>query len=275
MLAVTFMREEVRTQPCVGIRGLSSFGEATKISGYYKDLYVFSGLLKMQFFGDMSDQSFWNNFYTSRQGNKHFDWFVHFEDISGYLVPYLPSLGNNCPIPRIIDIGCGTSDFSLKLFDHLKRKCHIDLVDFSPEAIKIMQKILLEQGLLKKSVNPEDFPGVACHRADAKNLPFKEHTFSLALDKGTSDAVLKGTEGETAFVDVVQESLRVLKPSGKLIQFSDEPPEMRLSLLEKVKQEVMHTNFKTKNCNLRFIWRELEINSGFQHFMYVVHKENC
>ena len=92
MLAVTFMREEVRTQPCVGIRGLSSFGEATKISGYYKDLFVFSGLLKMQFFGDMSDQSFWNNFYTSRQGNKHFDWFVHFEDVSGYLVPYLPSL---------------------------------------------------------------------------------------------------------------------------------------------------------------------------------------
>ena len=165
--------------------------QATKISGYYNDLYVFSGLLKMQFFGDMSDQSFWNNFYTSRQGNKHFDWFVHFEDVSGYLVPYLPSLGNNCPIPRIIDIGCGTSDFSLKLFDHLKRKCHIDLVDFSPEAIKIMQKILLEQGLLKKSVNPEDFPGIACHRADAKNLPFKEHTFSLALDKGTSDAVLK------------------------------------------------------------------------------------
>ncbi|CAH3016739.1 unnamed protein product [Porites evermanni] len=223
-------------------------------------LFTPKGWLKMQFFGDMSDQSFWNNFYTSRQGNKHFDWFVHFEDVSGYLAPYLPSLGNNCPIPRIIDIGSGTSDFSLKLFNHLNRKCCIDLVDFSPEAIKIMQKILLEQGLLKKSVNPEDFPGIACHRADARNLPFKEHTFSLALDKGTSDAVLKGTDGETAFVDVVQESLRVLKPSGKLIQFSDEPPE---------------TNLNTKNCKLCFIWRELEINTGFQHFMYVVHKENC
>ena len=72
-----------------------------------------------------------------------------------------------------------------------------------------------------------------------------------------------------------KESLRVLRPSGKLIQFSDEPPEIRLSLLEKVKQKVMRTNFNTKNCKLRFIWRELEINSGFQHFMYVVHNENC
>ena len=238
-------------------------------------IILFSGSLKTRFFGDMSDQSFWNNFYTSHQGNKHFDWFVHFEDVSGYLTPYFPSVEDNCTIPRIIDIGCGTSDFSLKLFNHINRKCHIDLVDFSPEAIKIMQQILLKQGVLKKSVNPEDFPGIACHQADAKNLPFKEHTFLLALDKGTSDAVLKGTEGETAFVDVVKESLRVLMPSGKLIQFSDEPPEVRLSLLEKVKQEVMRTNLNTKNCKLRFMWRELEVNSGFQHFMYVVLKENC
>ena len=233
----------------------------------------------MRFFGDMSDRSFWNSFYASRQGDKRFDWFVHFEDVTGHIAPYLPPVSRNDLI-RILDIGCGTSDFSLKLFEHLNRNCRVDCVDFSPEAINIMRTILYERGVIakeafdsEKSADPSDFSGLACHQADAKNLPFKGETFSLALDKGTSDAVLKGTDGETAFVDVVKESLRVLKPDGKLIQFSDEPPEMRLNLLENVKRDVLHPNF-TDGCKLRFVWRELESRSGFQHFMYVVHKGN-
>ena len=231
----------------------------------------------MRFFGDMSDQSYWNRFYASRQGNMGFDWFVRFEDVAGHIDPFLPPLCND-ELIRILEIGCGTSDFSLKLFERLNRKCRVDCIDFSHEAIKAMRKIIHECGLTakedfdpEKSVHPQDFMGVMCHQANAKDLPFKEGTFSLALDKGTSDAVLKGSDGESAFVDVVQETLRVLKPDGRLVQFSDEPPEMRLNLLEKIKCKLLQANC-AEHCKLSLVWRELDVQSGFQHFMYVVHK---
>lgn len=234
----------------------------------------------------MSDQSFWNNFYASRQGNKLFDWFVRFEDVRAHLEPYLPPVSNN-GLTRILEIGCGTSDFSLKLFEHLNRKCRIECIDFSPEAIRALEKIICKRRLLAKtsdaerslktSLDPRDLTGLACHQADAKSLPFKEGTFLLAIDKGTSDAVLKGPNGESAFADVVKECLRVLKPNGKLVQFSDEAPELRLNALEKVKSEfyLQTVLAKPKSCKIRFSWRELDARAGFQHFLYVVHKETA
>lgn len=246
---------------------------------------LFAGFFVMRQFGDMSDQSFWNNFYASRQGDKIFDWFVRFEDICEHLQPYLPPVSDK-EFTRILDIGCGTSDFSLKLFEHLNQKCRIECIDFSPEAIKALGKIIRERGFLAKktldaerrletNLDPRDWTGLACHQADAKNLPFREETFSLAIDKGTSDAVLKGPNGERAFLEVVGECLRVLKPHGKLVQFSDEPPELRLNALEKVQSELPPAGFTTsKSFKVRFSWRELDIRSGFQHFLYVVHKES-
>ena len=237
-------------------------------------------------FGDMSDQSFWNNFYAYRQGDKVFDWFVPFEDVCGHLQPHLPPVSDK-ELTRILEIGCGTSDFSLKLFEHLNHKCRIECIDFSPEAIKALGKIIRERGYLAKktsdverrletNLDPRDWTGLGCHEADAKNLPFKEGTFSLVIDKGTSDAVLKGPYGESAFLEVVGESLRVLKPHGKLVQFSDEPPELRLNTLEKVQRELPRVGFATsKGFKVRLSWRELEEGSGFQHFLYVLRKENA
>ncbi|XP_022788286.1 uncharacterized protein LOC111328172 isoform X3 [Stylophora pistillata] len=102
----------------------------------------------------------------------------------------------------------------------------------------------------------------------------QDETFSLALDKGTSDAVLKGPKGDVAFADVLHECLRVLKPRGKLIQFSDEPPELRLGALEKVTNDFVQTYSTGLNSSkLRLSWRELSTQSIFQHYLYVVHKE--
>lgn len=229
----------------------------------------------------MSDQSYWNNFYASRQGNKHFDWFVRFEDSVEVLKPYLPPVSHSF-VTRILEIGCGTSDFSLKLFEHLNRDCRIDCIDFSHEAIKNLRKIVEERGLVAKEIvetegkleSSLDLTGLACHQADAKNMPFADETFSLALDKGTSDAVLKGPIGEGAFAEVLRECLRVLKPCGKLIQFSDEPPELRLDALEKFKNDLAQSHSTALNSlTLRLSWRELDTQSSFQHYLYVVHKK--
>lgn len=232
----------------------------------------------MRSLGDMSDQSFWNNFYANRPGDKVFDWFVNFDDVSIYLEPHFHAVSAD-DLVRILDIGCGTSDFSLKLFEHLNRKCHVDCVDFSFEAVTAMQKLINKRELaVNKTTNlkesflcPRHPLGVACHQADAKKLPFRDATFSLALDKGTCDAVLKGPNGESAFGEVIKECFRVLKPKGKLIQFSDEPPELRINLLESVKHQILQPYMK-ENCSMTWTWRELEVCSGFQYFIYVVCK---
>lgn len=232
----------------------------------------------MRSLGDMSDQSFWNSFYANRPGDKVFDWFVNFEDVSVYLEPHFHAVSCD-DFVRILDIGCGTSDFSVKLFEHLNRKCRVDCVDFSFEAVKAMQKLINKHELaVNKTADhkesflcPRHLSGMACHQADAKKLPFGDATFSLAVDKGTSDAVLKGPNGESAFAEMVKECFRVLKPEGKLIQFSDEPPELRINLLESVKRQILQRYVK-ENCNITWAWRELEVRSGFQYFMYVVYK---
>lgn len=237
-----------------------------------------TALRQIRSLGDMSDQSFWNSFYANRPGDKVFDWFVNFEDVFVYLEPHFHAVSFD-DLVRILDIGCGTSDFSLKLFEHLNRKCRIDCVDFSFEAVKAMQKLINERELpvnkttdLKESfLCGQHLSGMACHQADAKRLPFGDATFSLVFDKGTSDAVLKGANGESAFAEVVKECFRVLKPEGKLIQFSDEPPELRINLLESVKPQIVQHCMK-ENCNMTWVWRELEVCSGFQYFMYVVYK---
>lgn len=254
---------------------------ALRARGNIHSMVCGKGLITLRCFGDMSDQSYWNNFYSSCQGNKHFDWFVRFEDAIEYIEPYLPPVSNSF-VTRILEIGCGTSEFSLKLFEHFNRNCRIDCIDFSLEAIKFLRKNIQERGLVAKEIveterkleSSLDLTGLACHQADAKNMPFADETFSLALDKGTSDAVLKGPKGDVAFADVLHECLRVLKPRGKLIQFSDEPPELRLGALEKVKNDFVQTYSTGLNSSkLRLSWRELSTQSIFQHYLYVVHKE--
>ena len=82
--------------------------------------YCLAALRQIRSLGDMSDQSFWNSFYANRPGDKVFDWFVNFEDVSVYLEPHFHAVSCD-DFVRILDIGCGTSDFSLKLFEHLNR----------------------------------------------------------------------------------------------------------------------------------------------------------
>ena len=231
------------------------------------------------FFGGMSDETFWNKFYADRRTNEHFDWFLRFEDVKEHLEPYLPPESDGGVI-RILDIGCGTSAFSIKLFEHLNKMCRIDCIDFSDKAIKSMEAKLKKRGFLIDEMfgspltlaahaNPRNSAGLACRVADARALPFKDETFSLVIDKGTSDAILKGANGEHEFLKALVESLRVLAPNGRLVQFSDEPPELRLILLEKVKSNCLLMS----RSRLRFIWRDLDTRAGFEHFMYIVQKD--
>ena len=214
--------------------------------------------------GNMSDKSMWEKFYASRPKDESFDWFIKFDDVKEHVDSLLSS--HITSVPRILDIGCGTSDFSVDLLGHLRGKCRIDGVDFSEQAIKQMHRHAEKtHGLIVTDSSTGLFYCVA----DVKDLPFCDGTFLLAVDKGTGDAVLRGPDGERNFVKVVAEAVRVLETGGNLAQFSDEPPEIRMPLLEKVGFSCL----KKDNINLRVYSKELGVHFGVEHFMYVVCKE--
>uniref|UniRef100_A0A671S2U8 Methyltransferase domain-containing protein n=1 Tax=Sinocyclocheilus anshuiensis TaxID=1608454 RepID=A0A671S2U8_9TELE len=56
---------------------------------------------------------------------------------------------------------------------------------------------------------------------------FGARSLDLILDKGT-DALVRSKEGQVKAGQIVKQCLQVLKPSGSLLQFSDEDPDARL-----------------------------------------------
>jgi ubiquinone/menaquinone biosynthesis C-methylase UbiE len=219
-------------------------------------------------FKDLSDKSFWEQFYSSHLPNKSFDWFLGFDDVKEYLGRYLPPIENR-RLPRILDLGCGTSNFSIEMFRHLKGECYIDCVDYSETAIKIMK----QRVELLKNEGETLFTGngvISFYLADVRSLPFHDEIFKLSIDKGTSDAVLRSANGEEEFVKSMAEVVRVLQGGGTIVQFSDEAPESRMDLIGKVSQRV--SKFKP-SCSLNVLYKELGSYKAIEYFMYVLQKE--
>uniref|UniRef100_A0A670JL46 Citrate synthase lysine methyltransferase n=1 Tax=Podarcis muralis TaxID=64176 RepID=A0A670JL46_PODMU len=165
-----------------------------------------------------------------RQGashHGHFDWFFSYDDVSEFLLSFLQSL----PAGRtqILDVGCGTSALSLGLFRDSPRQLHISCLDFSPPAIDSLRQLVRESP-------PPGHPlsELHCFLADATALTstFEEGSFHLVLDKGTCDTLLRCPQGPGRAKTLVSECLRVLRPTGNLLQFSDEDPDARVPFLE-------------------------------------------
>ena len=90
----------------------------------------------------------------------------------------------------------------------------------------------------------------------------------MCYEKGTIDAVLKQKKhGISYAVEVMLEVMRVLDQDGVFLQFSDETPEMRLSVLEKAKMEMQ----KSYNRTFSMSFKEIGDFSGIEFFMYLMH----
>ncbi|XP_031556695.1 citrate synthase-lysine N-methyltransferase CSKMT, mitochondrial-like [Actinia tenebrosa] len=209
---------------------------------------------------DLSDKTFWEHFYASHSPDKGFDWFLGFYDVKDYLTRYLPPENQ---VSRILDLGCGTSNFSLEMFCHLQGKCNIDCVDYSETALKILnQRIKLLKDREKTLFTAVG--EISLFLADVRNLPFRDETFELTIDKGTSDAVLRSPNGEKDFFKLIAEVLRVSQHGGTVIQYSDEAPEARMDLLSKISGHV--------SSGLDVHYKELGCYQSIEYFMYVLQK---
>ncbi|XP_077867422.1 citrate synthase-lysine N-methyltransferase CSKMT, mitochondrial-like isoform X2 [Saccoglossus kowalevskii] len=206
----------------------------------------------------MSKQSTWNRFYKMRQekGEKSFDWFVKYDDIKESLEQYMP---NDCAVQpfQLLDIGCGTSDFSSKLFSDIKASKLLYCIDFSQNAISHLVSLNMD------STTSLDHQ-IQFIIADATSLPFTSSTFDLVIDKGTLDAVLRNDNGADMAVSAISEAIRVLKTNGHFLQISDEQPDTRFELLQQIAMKY--------NCQLSVNFKQIDTSFGMEYFIYTINK---
>lgn len=181
----------------------------------------------------LADRCLWDKLHAQpRQGSvRTFDWFFGYEEVQGLLLPLLQEARSACP-PRVLDVGCGTSNLCTGLYTKCPHPVDVLGVDFSPVALAHMNS-LLEGGQGRTPLSPGHLASrLHFMQADAQNLEpvAPSGSFQLVLDKGTWDAVARG--GLPGAYKLLSECLRVLSPQGTLIQFSDEDPDVRLPCLE-------------------------------------------
>ncbi|XP_054846205.1 citrate synthase-lysine N-methyltransferase CSKMT, mitochondrial isoform X2 [Eublepharis macularius] len=177
----------------------------------------------------MDQRDTWDRFYSEKRatGPRHFDWFFSYREVSGLLLSTLQGLSSG--ETRILDVGCGTSALGLGLYRDSPHQLHISCLDFSPLALDSLSQLIRESPPPRHPLSQ-----LCCHLADATDLgaTFESSSFHLVLDKGTCDTLLRCPQGPGRAKQLVTECLRVLKPQGKLLQFSDEDPDARVPFLE-------------------------------------------
>ena len=204
---------------------------------------------------DMGKSLYWNKFYSKKlkQNNESFEWFINYSTVKDKILQLIQDKS-----PLVLDLGCGMSVF-----------CHDFLRD-------LMEKSYSPTGFLVDISSPAlewsrgkrfgfTYPVTVFLKCDAEYLPFRDECFSIVFDKGTVDAILKDKlHGQERSIRVISEAIRVIKDGGHLVQLTDETPELRLTLLEKVQRNL-------NGVDIRLNFQTVE-DMDNQYFMYTLHK---
>ncbi|XP_075426200.1 citrate synthase-lysine N-methyltransferase CSKMT, mitochondrial isoform X2 [Ascaphus truei] len=212
----------------------------------------------------MGDRVTWDSFYSFRSpgGSSHFDWFFGYDFLRVFLLSLLRDLapdGHVGPPLRVLDLGCGTSDVGLGLFRDSPHPLLVSCVDRSVPAVLAMCSHLSE-GPPVTPRHPDSH--LEYTHGDVTDLRgFASASVGLVLDKGTLDALLRTGTGEARMM--LQESLRVLQPGGKLVQLTDEDPDARLPFLEEAR------------LGFSVTLHDLGDRDGISYYAYIVTPSPC
>jgi ubiquinone/menaquinone biosynthesis C-methylase UbiE len=147
--------------------------------------------------------------------NSTFDWLEDYKTLKDII--------DNLSIPKetgkIINLGCGNSEFSENMYDDGYH--NIYNIDISKNVINIMKK------------RNEKRPKMSFEVMDVRDLKYENNSIDLAVDKSTIDALLCGENSYINVAKMIKEVQRVLKVGGYYMIISYGSPENRVIHLER------------------------------------------
>ena len=191
------------------------------------------------------DKKYWEDRYDEQNGTT-FDWLEDYESVK----PIIDNLGIKKE-SRILNVGCGNSEFSEKMYD--EGFTHNYNIDICKNVIDFM-----------KSRNKER-KGLHFDVMDVCEMAYKDETFDLIIDKSTIDALLCGDHSFMIVAKMLKEISRVLKTGGYYIIVSYGKPENRMTHLERD-----HLAFDIQIYTIKR--KEDEDESEKIHYVYICKK---
>lgn len=155
-----------------------------------------------------STDSYWNDRYAER--STHFDWFFNYSALAS-LIRETCERKEPC-----LHVGCGNSGLSEGMVHDGYQVINVDISGVVIEQMRRMSSL----------------PGQSWEVADCRSMPhYSDASFGSVLDKGTLDAVLCSSHGQTDTVDYMNEVHRLLAPGGTFLLISLGQPHARLAAL--------------------------------------------
>lgn len=213
----------------------------------------------------LSKEAYWKQFYKQQRQDVrptppvfNFEWLTSYEILKPFILPLMPKTPY-----RLLDVGCGVSTLAIDLCLDSPVASQSLCIDISPDALLTLQEKM-------KNIRLKPSSRVDFLQADILNMPVQSGSMDIVIDKGTMDSFLKDEDRVRAHdraTQLYKECLRVLKPSGCLIQITDEDPDMRMGLLNPF--PCKDPAFSDLKVNYRIIECE---NTPQEHFIYTIRK---
>lgn len=176
-----------------------------------------------------SEKSYWEQRYAD-ETESDFDWFKTYDDLRPLFDELLPDRS-----ARILMLGCGNSTLSPSM--HAAGYTKITNIDYSSNLIASLTRRYPEQCWVEMDITQ-------LHLASNIAALGGEHSFDVALDKGTMDALMAEGKGSSVWnpsqkvLDDVRTMLKgvdgLLKEGGKLVYITFGQPHFRKKYLEEV-----------------------------------------
>ena len=170
------------------------------------------------------DIKYWEQRYKDTEYTT-FDWLENYQTLKEIIY----SLNISKEAGKILNLGCGNSEFSENMYDDGFH--NIKNIDISKNVIKLM------------SERNKDRTEMTYEVMDVRDIKYESNYFDLAIDKSTIDALLCGDEAFINVAKMIKEVQRVLKVGGYYMIISYGAPDDRIIHLkrkfEKFKIEIL------------------------------------
>ena len=188
------------------------------------------------------DVKYWEERYKNSE-YPTFDWLENYPTLKEIIT----SLNISKESGKILNLGCGNSEFSENMYDDGYH--NIKNIDISHNVINLMKE------------RSKNRPEMTYEVMDVRDLKYENNYFDLAIDKSTIDALLCGDDAFINVAKMIKEVQRVLKVGGYYMIISYGTPDNR----------VLHLNRKFEKFKIEILKIEKDFveEEGYDNYHYI------